>query len=168
MATHQLFIPATALYPGTSGNVFHEPYTIKATNDFFAPLVLIFNDTATKDDSHVAFQVPQNFVSAPKLYPVWTSTATSGNVVWEAAYRAIGGDDSESLDQATAQETLNVTDAAPTAAHNQLKPSMSMTASNLAVGDTIELKLSRDGSSGSDTMAAAVILLGLIFEYADA
>lgn len=168
MATHQIWIPAAGLTPDTSGNVFSEPYSIKATNDIFPFNVLIFNDTSTRLGAYGTFHVPQNYVGTPKIYPVWSSTAITGNVVWDVDYRAVGGDDAESMDQATAQEALTVTDAAPSAAHERNTPSVSLTAANLAAGDTVEFGVFRDGADAADTMAAAAILFGVLVEYADA
>ena len=92
MATFRKSI-AGGIIPGASGNVFWEPYSIKATNDTWRNLVLIYNDTATRDIAHGVFDVPLNYVGTPKFYVIWTSTAISGNVVWDLDYRAIGGDD---------------------------------------------------------------------------
>ena len=168
MATHQLSILGVNTLPDTSGSVFLEPYTIKATNDLWAMLVAIFNDTATDLFLSGQFVVPQNYVGSAAVIPVWTSTATTGNVVWGFEYRTIAGDDSASMDQATSEQDSTVTDAAPTAAHRRLTPTISPTATNFAAGETVEFRLSRDGTSASDTMAAAAILFDLLFQYADA
>jgi hypothetical protein len=168
VATHWQSILGHATLPDTSGNVFWEPYSVKATNDQWRHGVWIFNDTATRLLLYGQFVVPQNYVGSAKVYPVWTSTATTGNVVWDFDYRTVGGDDTTSLDQAGTEEALTVTDAAPTAAHRRLTPSMTPTAGNFSAGETVEFLLARDGANASDTMAAAVILFDLLFEYADA
>lgn len=166
MATHRISILGPNTLPDTSGNVFFEPYPVKATNDFWKYLIAIFNDTATKDALYTQFMVPQNYVGTAKFYVIWTSAATSGNVVWEIAYRTVGGDDTTSLDQATAEETVSVTDAAPTATDRRMTPSMTPTAGNFAAGETVQVRLARDGTA-ADTMAAAAQVHDLIFEYAD-
>lgn len=171
MATHRISILGFGTLPDTTGRCFPEPYTVKASGDFFRHVVLIFNDPSGGQAHGIygAFDLPQNYVGSPKIYPVWTSTATSGNVKWDFDYRAVGGDDAESLDQSgTFQENLTVTDAAPSAAHERNTPSMSLTAGNLAAGDTIEFFFTREDGSGTDTMAAAAILHDLLFEYTDA
>lgn len=151
--------------PDTSGNVFFESYPAKATNDFFKHGDWVYNDTSTDDCVYGVFDVPGNFVSGAVFRFVWTSTATSGNVVWGVAYRTVGGDDTTSLDQATAEETLSVTDAAPTATDRRLTPGVAATDANFAVGETVEFKVCRNGTSGSDTMAAAAQLFNAYFEY---
>lgn len=168
MATHRIPILNQFTRPDASGNVFWEPFSVKATNDVWQMGVWVFNDTATRLLLYGSFMVPQNYVGTAAIILPWSASATTNNVVWDFDYRAIGGDDAESLDQATAQEAVTVTDAAPTAAWNLLTPSASLTASNLAAGDLVEFIIARDGASASDTMAAAAVLFGAWFQYADA
>ena len=167
MATHRIPILGWSTVPDASGDVFFEPYDVKATNDVWKRFVAIFNDTATRLGLRGGFTVPKNYVGSPKIIVPWTSTATAGNAVWDFDYRAVGGDDAESLDQAGVQESVSVTDAAPTAAHNRLEASMALTAANLAVDDEVEFEFFRDGTA-ADTLAAAAILFNLLLEYTDA
>lgn len=153
--------------PDTSGNVWFEPYPITATNDAWGHGIFRFKDSATKDKLYSVFTVPQNYVGTAKVIPVWSSTATTGNVVWEFAYRTVGGDDTTSLDQAGTEEAVTVTDAAPGAANRRLVPQISPTSANFAAGETVTFYIARDGSSGSDTMAADAQLHGVLFQYAD-
>jgi len=167
MATHRIPILGWPTVPDSSGNVFFEPYDVKATNDVWKRLVLIFNDTATRIGVRGGFTVPKNYVGSPKIIVVWTATATTGNVVWDFDYRAVGGNDTESLDQTGVQESVTVTDAAPTAAHNRLEAALTLTAANLAADDEVEFELFRDGADANDTMAAAAIVFSVLFEYSD-
>ncbi len=168
MATHRIPILGWATVPDASGNVFLEPYDVKATNDVWDRLVVIFNDTSTRIGLKGGFTVPKNYVGSPKIVVVWTSTAITNDAVWDFDYRAVGGNDSESLDQTGTQESVTVTDTAPGAAHRRLEALMSLTAGNLAVDDEVEFELFRDGAAGGDTMAAAAIVFAVLFEYADA
>ena len=167
MATFRIPILGANTLPGSSGNVFFEPYTIKATNDTWKHAVVIFNDTATRIGLYGAFDVPQNYSGSAKIIVHWTSTATSGDVEWDFDYRAIGGDDTESLDQATAQESVNQNDTAPSAVNERMTASLTLTAGNFAAGDTVEFGIFRDGTDGGDTMSAAAIVHQVLFEYAD-
>lgn len=151
-----------------NANVFLEPYTVKATNDAWKHFNLVFKDTSTLDTLFGVFSVPAGYVGAPKVRVVWTTTATSGNVVWVCNYRAVGGTDSESLDQTTAQESATVTSAAPGAANRRMVSEITLTAGNFAEGDTVEFEFGRNGASGSDTIAAAVTVHELHFSYSDA
>lgn len=153
--------------PDTTGRCFIAPYDNYATNDIFRHLVVVFNDPAAAQAHGIygRFDVPANFASAPVIIPIWTATATTGNCRWRFSYRAIGGDDAESLDQGTFQEQISNTDAAPTAAHNRLAPSLALTAANLAAEDTVEFLFERLDDTGVDTMAAVALLHDLIFSY---
>src|SRR3972149_4594341 len=133
MATHRLPILGWATVPDSSGNVFFEPQSVKGTNDPFAQLVAIFNDTATRIGLGGRFTVPKNYVGTAKLVVVWTATAIAGDVEWDFDYRAVGGDDSESLDQAGTQESVNLNDTAPGAAHRRMEVALALTSANLAV-----------------------------------
>ena len=166
MTTHRLSILGANTTPDTSGNVFMEPYPIKATNDFWKHSNFIFLDTATKDSLYSLFEVPMNYVSNPKFYVVWTTTAVSGNAIWTMDYRDVTGGDTASLDQTTAQESLTVTTAAPSATDRRIISSMTATAGNFTQGDTVEFFVSRNGA-GSDTIAASLSLFDVIFEYTD-
>jgi len=168
MATHQIPILGWQARPDDSGDVFWEPASIKQTNGLWNYGVWIFNDTANRNGLYGAFIVPQNYVGSPAVKPLWTSTGITGDVEWDFDMRAIGGDDTESLDQATAQESVNTNDTAPSAIHERMLPSLALTAGNLAAGDLVQFGLFRDGTDAGDTMAAAAILHELIFEYADA
>ena len=168
MATHRIPILGFSTIPDTSGNVFLEPLTIKATNDVWGFLVMVFNDTATRIGLHGRFTVPKNYVGSAKLAVVWSTTATTGDVEWDCDYRAVGGDDTESLDQAGTQESVNLNDTAPSAAWERMECLITLTAGNFAVDDEVEFTLFRDGTDAGDTIAAAVELFALLFEYADA
>lgn len=175
MATHEIFIPAVALTPDASGKVWLEPYSLLATNDVWRHSVMRFDEDgnnnaqiSTRVGCYGTLHVPQNYVGTPAVKPVWTATVITGNGVWDFDYRAVGGDDAESLDQVGTQESVSVTDAAPSAAHERNIPSMSLTAANLAAGDTVEFFLAVDGVDAADTLAGARILHGIIFEYSDA
>ncbi len=168
MATRRLPILGFNTVPDGSGDVFLEPYTVKATNDNWGHMVTVFNDTAARDGLRGLFHVPQDYVDTANLVIVWTTTATSGDVEWDFDYRAVGGNDSESLDQATAQESVNGNDTAPSATDERMEFSIALTDGNFAVGDTVEFEFFRDGTDGGDGISAAVLLFELFFEYADA
>lgn len=168
MATHRIPIMGFSTVPDTSGNAFFEPYDVKATNDVWDYLVAVYNDTATRIGIHGKFDVPQNYVGTAKIIVHWTTTATSGDVEWDFDYRAIGGDDTESLDQAGTQESVNLNDTAPSAANERMTCTLNLTSSNIAAGDTVQFTLFRDGTDGGDTIAAAVTVHDVLFEYADA
>jgi len=168
MATHRIPILGWNTVPDNSGDVFLEPYSVKATNDVWEYLVTIFEDTATRIGLRGAFDVPQNYVGSPVIIVVWTATATTGAVEWDFDYRCVGGNDIESLDQTGTQQSVNASDNAPSVVNERLEASLSLTAGNFAAGDTCQFELFRDGTDAGDTMSAAAIVHALLFEYADA
>lgn len=169
MATKRVPILGVNTIPDTGGDVFFEPLSVKATNDKWQHLVVIFNDTATKIGLRGSFNIPKDYVSTtnPNIVIVWTSTATAGAVTWECQTRPVGGNDTESLDQATAVDTANGGDAAPGTGLNRLEFSLGLTAASYAADDICQFELFRDGTDAGDTMAAAAILVDLLFEYQD-
>lgn len=168
MATHRIPILGWPTVPDTSGNVFLEPYTIKATNDVWGYLVCVFKDSGTRIGIRGNFIVPQNYVNSANLVVIWTTTATSGDVEWDFDYRAVGGNDTESLDQAGTQQSVNANDTAPSATDERMEIPISLTDGNFATGDLVQFEFFRDGTDGGDTLSAAVQLHALLFEYADA
>ncbi len=169
MATHRISMLNGFSMPDTSGEVYLEPYVINATNDFWSPLIWIFEDGSTKTGLHGIFTVPQNYVDTANLVIIWTTTATSGDVEWDFDYRAVGGNDAESLDQATAQEAITgQNDTAPSATDERMEFVIALTDSNFAAGDTVTFVLSRDKSDAGDGISADVMLFEAMFEYADA
>lgn len=167
MATYRLPILGHATNPDPGDTVFFEPYTINATNDVWAPLVIIFPDDSTRTLLHGVFAVPQNYTNTANVVIVWTATAVAGDVEWDFEYRAVGGNDTESLDQAGTQESVNANDTAPSAANERMEITIALTDGNFAASDTVTFALARDGTDGGDTMAADAMLFDLFFEYND-
>lgn len=165
MATHRINILGWSALPDTSGNVWLEPAALTQTNDRYAQLVARFKDTATKDSLGFRFQVPQNYVGTAKFYVNWTTTATSGNAIWNVDYSSAA--QTASLDPSADEESLTVTTAAPGSSQTGVVSSMTATAGNFAAGDICQGKVSRNGA-GSDTIAADLIAYEVYFEYLDA
>ncbi|MGI9489097.1 MAG: hypothetical protein ACR2RF_25070 [Geminicoccaceae bacterium] len=166
MATHEIPILGHATRPDASGDVFQEPYSIKATNDLWDQFVWIFNDSSTRIGLKGLFRVPQNYVGTAAILVSWTSIATTGDWELDFDYRAVAI--GESMDQATAQETVNINDTAPGSVNLFQEASLSLTDANLAAGDLVSFEFFRDGTDAGDTMAAAAIVFGAYFSYADA
>lgn len=168
MATRRKSMLGWATVPDSTGEVFLEPYPIKATNDVWKNLVIVFNDSGTRIGIYGVFDVPQDYVDTANVVWVWTATAVVGDVELDFEYRAVGGNDTESLDQAGTQESVNQNDTAPSAIHERMELTDALTDGNFAAGDTVTFFAARDGTDGGDTMAAAMLLFGLFFEYNDA
>lgn len=175
MATHRISLLGPNTMPDSSGNCWQDLYSRLATNDVWPFGVFNFGGTisnntqpSTRIGLYGQVAIPKNYVGTASIVVVWTSTLTSGNVVWDFDYRAITGNDSESLDQSGTQESVSVTDAAPGAAHRRLEASVNLTSANLAADDTLEWGLFRDGADAADTLAGTAILVDVLLQYADA
>jgi len=170
MTTHTTSILGVNTVPDTTGRCWFEPYPFAATNDVWGLLVLRLKDpsAAQAHGFYGQFTVPQNYVSAPVIIPLWTSTATSGNHRMRFTYRTVGGDDTTSLDQTSNEEQVSLTDAAPGAANRRMAPTgLTLTAGNFAAGETVEFLFERWDDTGTDTMAADSLIFDVIFQYSD-
>ena|SRR3990167_1973204 len=165
MATHRLFILATAFLPDTSGNVYPKPSSIDDANDRFPHEILAFKDSGTRIGASTCFLVPKNYVGTPKGYVIWKSTATTGDVVWDVDTKAVA--DGESLDPSTDDDAQTVTTTTPGTA--RLRKDSTVTFSGTyAADDEVLVSVYRDGVQAADTLAAEALFEGFIFEYADA
>lgn len=167
MATHRISIFGRMM-PDTSGNCWFEPASItQPTNDRYPQMVAIFKDNSTKAGFGGNFRIPKNYNTTPKVYVLWTSTATSGNAVFDFDYTAVAKT-GESVDPAADQESLTVTTAAPGTTQLTLESSMSLTAGNLAIDDLVQFKISRDASDAADTITGVnLACYDVVFEYSD-
>jgi hypothetical protein len=161
--TKRISILNFALLPDTSSNVWMEPAALTQTNDRYPQMVARFKDSATKDSLGIRFMVPSDYVGSPKMYFLCTSTATSGNFVMTLDYSSSSV--TSSLDPSADEENLTVTQAAPGASQTGVFPFVTLTAADLAANDVFQGKVSRNGASGSDTMAADLVVYDVIFEY---
>lgn len=168
MTVHRMSVLGAATLPDASGNVWPEPASLTQTNDRYPQLVWRFKDTATKDSLGIRFAVPKTYVgstTAPKLIVVWTTTATSGNAIWTFDYSSAAS--TASLDPSADEENLTVTTAAPASSQTGKESALTFTGADLAAGDILQGKLSRNGA-GSDTIAADLVVYDILFEWADA
>lgn len=168
MAIHRIPILGWNLVPDATGRAFFETYAIKATNDLFRHLVGVLADPAASEAHgfYGVFGVPKNFVGSAAFKVYWTSTGTSGNVKFDLDYRAVAS--GESLDASSFQQQLTATVAAPGSTDVLQVATLTPTSANFAADDLVEFYLTREDGGGTDTLAAAITIHGVFFEYADA
>lgn len=162
-------LPIGIFRPSTSG-VYVPSYDQVATNDLWDFPVLAFIDNSAKESAHAALVLPDDFPATPSAVSFdvsWTSAVTTGNFQIDIDYRVVGGNDTESLDQATVQEALTVADVAPSVAHRRLLVNLAATASNFnsAASKVLELTLSRDGVDEVTSIAGEVFVVGLLLKF---
>jgi len=165
MGIHRL--PILGVNTKPNDPVFPEPYSVKATNDNWKHYGFIFPDTGSRDGISGMFTVPKGYVQGANLVIAWTSIITAGVLGWEFDYRAVGGDDAESYDQSTPQETILLTDDAPTSVNNRLVVVGALTDGNFSPDDDVEFELFRNGAGSLDTLVGDGILKRLFFQYSD-
>ena len=169
MAINHIPILGAATLPDTSGNVYAEPAAINLqSNDRYPGMLFVFKDTSTRLKLGIGFEIPQNYVGTAKIGLIWAVTVTSGKVVWEFDYTAIAN--AESSDPSADQESTSSTGTTvPGTARLITVTEISLTSSNLSVGDWVEGVIVRDGAdTTNDTAAGDAYLLGAYFSYADA
>lgn len=176
MATHRIPILGWATRPDDSGKVWFEPQDILGTNDVWDRMLLRLDEDGTNATApttrhgvHGSFSVPKNYIGTPKVIIVWTATVVTNAIVFDFEYRAVGGSDTESLDQAGTQESVTLTTGAePSAAWERMEDEIALTAGNFAIDDAVSFFFARDGADAADTKAGAALIEGLYFQYADA
>lgn len=170
MANHQISILNGSVAPDNTGRCWFEPFDVIATNDIWRHLILRFSNptSAQLHGFYGQFSLPLNYVGSAVIIPIWSCALTSGNARLRFTYRAVGGDNTESLDQTGNQEVVTITDAAGGAANRRMTPTMALTSANLAAGDTVEYLFQRLDDSGTDTINGDIVLHDLLLQYADA
>ena len=94
----------------------------------------------------------------------YASTATSGNVVWGAQMAAITPDaDTQDVETDALPTVTTVTDThLGTVGHRVHRCTITLTTTaldSIATGDHVVVRISREGSNGSDTMTGDAVLL---------
>ena len=144
------------------------PLAEHTTNQAWQHPVLVFTNGSGNRVIHGTFDVPMNYVDSARLVIVWSSNGISGNVAWQFFYRAVGGNDTESLDQATVQSSPTLTDTLPSTSWSRMESILTLTDAHFAPGDTVQWRLDRDADNAADTAADSVYVSELLFEYEDA
>ncbi len=174
MATYTAPILGFTCRPDDTGETFFEPADLNfGSNDLARQFLLALGSglaaqPTVKHGVYGSFRVPKNYVGTAKVLIEWSATLTSGDVVFDFDYNAVGGNDTESLDPAAWQESVTVTDTAPGTARRKLATEVTLTSANLVADDVVEFFFGRDGVAGGDTMAGRAYVADLAFQYADA
>jgi len=113
--------------------------------------------------AYLSMKVPNDFVSFTSVKAVWSSPAAAGNMRWRimAGYNA----DGEALNFHSDGPAEGVTATGGADIVNVQEPANPLALANLAKGDYIGFRLSRDGTAGTDTLNDAVNIIGILFTY---
>ena len=151
-ATSSIPLFNSSTIPDGTGNTWFEPSSVSGTNDNFKHLVAVASSSASKAVFYGSIRIPDDYVGNPLVKIVWSCPITScGDAVFDFDYRAVGGDDAESLDQATFQESVTVTDSSSATANNRMVAMVALTGSNISAGDTLQYSIGQDAADAADT-----------------
>ena len=167
MATKRQSIISWSSRPDESEKVWFEPQNVQLDDDTYTGLVLVFNDSETKDSLHGRFAVPQDYDSAAKVVINWAAAAAGTgdrDVVFDLSYRTV--DAGEDLDGSATDATDSVTTAAPESKGELVESVITATEGDFAAGDEVQFIVSRDGTA-ADELSADVLVVGVYFEYSD-
>jgi hypothetical protein len=154
------------MWPSTTNGAATNTKVDTGTNDVDV-YVLDFADGATKLFAQATVGMPSDWDGGTVTAAFyWTANSTStNNALFGCAGRSYGN--FETIDQAFGTE-VTVTDALNGTA-NQVAISAATSAMTLAgtpaAGELAQFRVSRDPTSGSDTLAATVRLLGVMITY---
>lgn len=121
--------------------------------------VLAFADGASTLSGQYLYALPTDFTGTIDATFKWYTSATAGDVVWQLATICVA--DGETDDPAF-NTASTVTDTAK-GTTNQLNDASitGVTITGCAAGEVLHLKVSRDPTTGADTLAATANLLGI-------
>lgn len=154
-------VPAAAMTPaGTNGAA---PGTRHGTNVSFDHLAF---DAATDESAFFFVRMPDDWDrGALKVKLNWTSSATTGNVVWNVLVSPQTND--ETFDPSLSTTTGAVTDGMGNAAYDiMISPVGTLSSHGAALEDVLVFQVKRDADSGSDTLSVDALLLSLEVQYA--
>lgn len=124
--------------------------------------VLDFADGANKN--HAGWEVgsfyPNYGTESLQLNLVWTSTVTTGSVVWRTAFAAMA--DGDNITNKIFADPQSVTTAAPDASMKLTVSAISLSqaqADAVAAGDTVVIVVQRDPTDAADDMAGTARLV---------
>jgi hypothetical protein len=110
------------------------------------------------------FRLPQDWTGTVTIYLYWSSTATSGNAVWQLQTTCVA--DTEIVVDSTWNTVQTVTDATQ-GTTNRLNTATiaSVTTTGCAAGELFKFRLYRDPAHASDTIAATARLISVQWVY---
>lgn len=156
MATRALFLPEAANFPASN---FPAPGVDGQLRPFLA------FDAVTDESCDWTFIAPQGLTGTITVVVTYRmASATSGNVILQAALEAISDGDAVDTDSASSFDTANAsaTTAVPATAGHIDQVSITMTnADSMAAGDLCRLRLNRDADNGSDTATGDLQVLAV-------
>lgn len=120
---------------------------------------------ASNHTAQTTFHLGDDYDSAgaTNLDVYWSTSATTGNVIWSIQTACVGANENQDIAWNTAQ---TITSAASASSNYQVKGSLaSLTMTGCAGDETLFMKIDRDGSVGGDTIAATANLIAVEIKW---
>lgn len=158
-----IVLPAGSMSPTTTAGCAAVATVEAGTNDVDYK-VLDFDQT-TEENAFIVFSMPDSWDGGTITAKfIWTTAASSGDVIWGIKGRSFANDDA--IDQAygTAQ-TVTDTFIAAGDIHITSATSAVTLAGSPAGGQLVQLKIYRDADAGGDTLNGDARLIAVQLEY---
>lgn len=123
--------------------------------------VLQFADTSGGFSAQTAFLLPADWSGNVDAKIIWKTSATSGNAKFSLSTICTAVGATETDDPSFNTASTVTTAAAGTANRLQTSSISSLIVTGCAAGEFLHLKLFRDGNDGSDTLSAALDVIGV-------
>jgi len=152
-----ILTPSGAIVPASGGA---EQKQVNGTN--FQYYVLAF-DKDTEESAFWELILPDDYDGGPiSINLWWKSSATEGDAIFKV--QVLGREEGETLDSALG-DAQNVTDTTPASAGNIAVCAPSAFSPGWSAGDYVVIKLARDATNGSDTLAVDAEVIMVVVEY---
>jgi len=152
-----ILTPAGAIVPSSGGA---EQKQTDGTN--FSYYTLNF-DKDTEENAFWELCLPDDYDGGTILVSIWwKSSATTGNVIFKV--QVLGREEGETLDSALGS-AQSVTDTTPATAGNLAVCAHAAFSPGWSAGDYVVIKLARDATNGSDTLAVDAEVIMVVVEY---
>jgi hypothetical protein len=155
--TLRTFYPRSASYPDADAASLDWILTASTDEPDHLVPVLDFDPGATQEYAYWEDSMPSEYDGGGiTLTFVWSSDATSGNVIWSAAFKSLS-DDADDLDtKAFAAENDSAADATASAAGEVAYTTITFTdgadMDSVAANEMFHLEVHRSSADASDTM----------------
>ena len=157
--------------PDDSGDSYFEPYDILATNDIVRRMILRMGrnnaaEPSVKSGVYGSFVVPRNYLQTPDPVVIvdWTSTVSSGNVVFQFEFAIAAGDDA-GLDPAGWSSVYRVTQNVGGANWRKTAGIAISPGNWFSVDTLVNFYFTRLGTDAADNKPGSALVFDLAFQY---
>ena len=159
--TRAVYIPATAMWPGTTSGCASVAKTELGTND--VDIQSLDFDQTSDEYAQFALRMPGNWDAGTVTFlPHWTAAEGAGTVVWVLSGRAYANDDALDQAQGTGVSSTDTLITANDLHEGPVSAAITL-AGTPAAGEYCHFKILRDVSE--DTLTADAKLLGIYLKY---